>query len=48
LGAVMPKAGGYYIYLKEAFGKPIGFLSGFVNFVLHPVTILLPWQLLSL
>jgi APA family basic amino acid/polyamine antiporter len=25
LGAMMPKAGGYYVYLKEAFGKPIGF-----------------------
>ncbi len=34
LGAMMPKAGGYYVYLKEAFGKPVGFLSGFVNFVL--------------
>lgn len=34
LGAMMPKAGGYYVYLKETFGKPIGFLSGFVNFVL--------------
>lgn len=34
LGAMMPKAGGYYVYLKEAFGKPIGFLSGFVNFTL--------------
>ena len=34
LGAMMPKAGGYYIYLRDAFGKPVGFLSGFVNFVL--------------
>ncbi|MGE4572743.1 MAG: amino acid permease, partial [Candidatus Izemoplasmatales bacterium] len=34
LGAMMPKAGGYYVYLREAFGKPVAFLSGFVNFVL--------------
>lgn len=34
LGAMMPKAGGYYVYLRDAFGKPVGFLSGFVNFVL--------------
>jgi len=34
LGAMMPKAGGYYVYLKEAFGKPIAFLSGFMNFTL--------------
>lgn len=34
LGALMPKAGGYYVYLKQAFGKPVAFLSGFMNFVL--------------
>jgi APA family basic amino acid/polyamine antiporter len=34
LGAMMPKAGGYYIYLREAFGKPVAFLSGFMNFTL--------------
>lgn len=34
LGAMMPKAGGYYVYLREAFGKPVAFLSGFVNFIL--------------
>ncbi|MEC9485110.1 MAG: amino acid permease [Candidatus Izemoplasma sp.] len=34
LGAMMPKAGGYYVYLREAFGKPIAFLSGFMNFTL--------------
>ncbi len=34
LGAMMPKAGGYYVYLREAFGKPVAFLSGFMNFTL--------------
>jgi len=34
LGAMMPKAGGYYVYLREAYGKPVAFLSGFMNFVL--------------
>lgn len=34
LGASMPVAGGYYIYLKEAYGKPVAFMSGFTNFVL--------------
>ncbi len=34
LGAMMPEAGGYYVYLREAFGKPVAFLSGFMNFVL--------------
>ena len=34
LGASMPVAGGYYIYLKEAYGKPVAFMSGFTNFAL--------------
>jgi len=34
LGTMMPEAGGYYIYLKKAFGKPIAFMSGFTNFIL--------------
>jgi len=34
LGAMLPKAGGYYIYLREAYGKPVAFMSGFMNFVL--------------
>lgn len=34
LGTMLPKAGGYYIYLKEAYGKPIAFMSGFTNFLL--------------
>jgi APA family basic amino acid/polyamine antiporter len=34
LGAMMPEAGGYYVYLRQAFGRPLGFLSGFTNFML--------------
>ncbi len=34
LGAMMPEAGGYYIYLKKAYGKPVAFMSGFTNFAL--------------
>ncbi len=34
LGAMMPEAGGYYIYLKKAYGKPVAFMSGFTNFTL--------------
>lgn len=32
LGAAMPHAGGQYVYLKEAFGKPLGFLYGWTLF----------------
>jgi basic amino acid/polyamine antiporter, APA family len=32
LSAMFPKAGGQYTYLKEAFGKPIGFLYGWTLF----------------
>ncbi len=32
LGAAMPKAGGQYIYLKEAYGKLFGFLYGWTLF----------------
>lgn len=28
LGAMFPQAGGLYVYLKEAFGRPMGFLYG--------------------
>ena len=34
LGASMPEAGGYYIYLKKAYGKPLAFMSGFTNFMI--------------
>ncbi len=34
LGTAMPDAGGYYIYLRRAYGKPIAFMAGFTNFML--------------
>nr|MDA3932352.1 amino acid permease [Mycoplasmatota bacterium] len=34
LGAMLPEAGGYYVYLKKAYGKPVAFMSGFTNFTL--------------
>ena len=34
LGAMMPKAGGSYVYLREAYGEKIAFMSGFSNFIL--------------
>jgi APA family basic amino acid/polyamine antiporter len=33
LGASLPQAGGDYIYLRQAYGPLIGFLSGWVSFV---------------
>lgn len=32
LGAAMPRSGGAYIYLREAFGPLVGFLSGWTGF----------------
>ena len=34
LGTLFPETGGYYVYLKNAYGKRIAFLSGLMNFVL--------------
>ena len=34
LGTLFPKTGGYYIYLRKAYGKRIAFLSGITNFFL--------------
>ncbi len=31
LGAAMPRAGGEYVYLRETYGLPIGFMSAFVS-----------------
>ncbi len=31
LGAAMPHAGGEYVYLKETYGLPVGFLSAFIS-----------------
>jgi APA family basic amino acid/polyamine antiporter len=33
LGARFPKAGGEYVFLKESFGKPVGFLSGWISLI---------------
>ena len=34
LGAMMPKAGGAYVYLREAFGERVAFMSGISGFLL--------------
>ena len=34
LGAMMPKTGGQYVYLREAFGERLAFMSGFSTFLL--------------
>lgn len=34
LGTMFPETGGYYVYLKKAYGKKTAFLSGMMNFVL--------------
>lgn len=33
LGAIYPEAGGEYVYLREGFGKLVGFLSGWVSLI---------------
>jgi APA family basic amino acid/polyamine antiporter len=33
LGAMFPKAGGEYVFLRESFGKCMGFLSGWISLV---------------
>jgi len=35
LGAAMPEAGGQYVYLREAYGSLIAFLSGWVIFLVY-------------
>ena len=35
LGAAMPKAGGQYVYLREAYSPLIAFLSGWVIFLVY-------------
>ena len=34
LGTLFPKTGGYYVYLRKAYGKRVAFLSGISNFFL--------------
>src|SRR6202035_6147567 len=33
LGAMLPKAGGIYVYLREAYGSPVAFLFGWTDFL---------------
>src|SRR5213079_776491 len=33
LATMMPRAGGVYVFLREAYGKPIGFLYGWTLFL---------------
>src|SRR3970282_612142 len=33
LGAALPHTGGLYVYLKEAYGRPVGFLYGWGQLV---------------
>jgi APA family basic amino acid/polyamine antiporter len=33
LGAMFPKAGGEYVFLRESFGKCVGFLSGWISLI---------------
>src|SRR6478752_6382351 len=33
LAAMMPKAGGQYVYLREAYGRPLAFLYGWTLFL---------------
>lgn len=34
LGTMFPDTGGYYVYLRKAYGKPVAFISGWMNFLL--------------
>src|ERR1700733_1050180 len=33
LGTMLPKAGGLYVYLREAYGRPVAFLFGWTDFL---------------
>src|SRR5690606_31188673 len=33
LGAMLPQSGGLYVYLREAYGRPVAFLQGWIEFV---------------
>jgi APA family basic amino acid/polyamine antiporter len=35
LGAMLPAAGGIYVYLREAFGRPVAFLFGWTDFLFN-------------
>src|SRR5438067_8328278 len=34
IGAMMPEAGGEYIYLRKAYGRPVSFLFGWTSFAI--------------
>lgn len=34
LAAMMPRAGGPYVFMREAYGKPVGFLYGWAQFLI--------------
>jgi len=34
LGGMFPRSGGEYVYLREAYGPPLGFLSGWTSFLI--------------
>ncbi len=33
LAVMLPRAGGMYVYLREAYGRPVGFLHGWIEFM---------------
>ena len=33
LAAMLPRAGGMYVYLKHAYGRPVGYLQGWTQFI---------------
>ncbi|MCH7729105.1 MAG: amino acid permease [Planctomycetes bacterium] len=35
LAAMLPRAGGLYVYLREAYGRPVGFLFGWTEFLIR-------------
>jgi APA family basic amino acid/polyamine antiporter len=35
LGAMLPSAGGMYVYLREAYGRPVAFLFGWTDFLFN-------------
>src|SRR5215472_2595128 len=34
LGGLFPRSGGEYVYLREAYGPPLGFLSGWTSLLI--------------
>lgn len=44
LGAMFPRVGGIYVYLEEAFGRPVAFLFGWTFLLINPAN----WAAISL